>query len=382
MKRVITLGLLIGMSLMGAMGGTGDSPTDEPLTVHEWGTFTSIAGLGGQAVDWQPAGGPSDLPCFVDSIVGRVKLSLRGTIRMETPVIYFYGASGREIDVEVAFPEGVITEWYPRAEHTSKRIVWNGLRVSPELDGELPHEGELSHYYAARATHALPVAVGNQQEKFLFYRGVGNFQPPLQARLGDRDTVVHLTNTSGEEIGGLILFENRDGRIFWRPVERLGGGEDVALPAESEKGWSRGMESLETGLVSILVESGLYVEEALAMVETWKDSWFEQGTRLFYIVPEPFVDSILPLEMEPRPAALARVFVGRMEILTPRTLEEVTAALRADDLQALEPYGRFLEPILNQLVARAALDRGHQERAFDMLGVLTDRYATQARRCS
>ena len=29
------------------------------LTVHEWGTFTSIAGEDGRAVEWLPFGGPT-----------------------------------------------------------------------------------------------------------------------------------------------------------------------------------------------------------------------------------------------------------------------------------------------------------------------------------
>jgi hypothetical protein len=35
------------------------------LTVHEWGTFTSIAGRDGQAVKWSPLNGSTDLPGFV-----------------------------------------------------------------------------------------------------------------------------------------------------------------------------------------------------------------------------------------------------------------------------------------------------------------------------
>src|SRR5580658_559406 len=35
------------------------------LVVHEWGTFTSVAGADGQAVEWTPLSAPSDLPCFV-----------------------------------------------------------------------------------------------------------------------------------------------------------------------------------------------------------------------------------------------------------------------------------------------------------------------------
>ena len=40
-------------------------PAPVPLTVHEWGTFTSGAGPDGNAVDWTPQAGRSDLPCFV-----------------------------------------------------------------------------------------------------------------------------------------------------------------------------------------------------------------------------------------------------------------------------------------------------------------------------
>jgi hypothetical protein len=381
MKRLMAAGVLVGASLAGAMAGVGDDPVDAGLRAHEWGTFTSIAGIDGRAVSWQPAGGPSDLPCFVDSMIGNFKTTLRGTIRMETPVIYFYGAPGQEIDVEVAFPEGILTEWYPRAERAGGRIAWNGARLIPDPDPELPDEGEPSHYYAARATNALPVAVGDQQEKFLFYRGVGTFQPPLEARTGDGDTLVHLTNTSDMAIRDLILFENRSGEVSWRPVDRLGGGQSAALGGKSKSEWHTGMESLESALGSVLVDSGLYVEEAGAMVETWKDSWFEEGTRLFYILPDAFVDSILPLHIEPRPVETTRVFVGRMEILTEPTLRDVVVAVESGRLEALEPYGRFLEPILNQLVARAGLERGELDRAFAALRALTDQYATQARRC-
>jgi len=38
------------------------------------------------------------------------------------------------------------------------------------------------------------------------------------------------------------------------------------------------------------------------MLESWKDSWFEEGSRLIYIVPRSFVDTILPLAIEPQPS--------------------------------------------------------------------------------
>jgi hypothetical protein len=53
------------------------------VTVHEWGTFTSIAGDNGEAVAWRTYGGPSDLPCFANT-AGVFKGGLFGTVRMET----------------------------------------------------------------------------------------------------------------------------------------------------------------------------------------------------------------------------------------------------------------------------------------------------------
>ena len=40
-----------------------ESPFD--LTVHEWGTFTSVAGVDGTAIEWDALGCKNDLPGFV-----------------------------------------------------------------------------------------------------------------------------------------------------------------------------------------------------------------------------------------------------------------------------------------------------------------------------
>lgn len=50
------------------------------------------------------------------------------------------------------------------------------------------------------------------------------------------------------------------------------------------------------------------------MVETWRDTWFAPGTRIFYLVPRAMVDGVLPLEIDPQPLDITRVFVGRMEL--------------------------------------------------------------------
>jgi hypothetical protein len=105
----------------------------------------------------------------------------------------------------------------------------------------------------------------------------------------------------------------------------------------------------------LLVEQGLYPAEARAMVETWRDSWLEEGTRLLYIVPRETIDAELPLSIDPAPAGLARVFMGRMELFTAATLKAVKAAITDDDLATLKLYGRFVHPIVERISAEPEL---------------------------
>ena len=88
------------------------------------------------------------------------------------------------------------------------------------------------------------------------------------------------------------------------------------------------------------------------MVETWRDSWFEEGTRVFYVVPNAIVESVLPLTVDPAPESLVRVFVGRVEILSSWREKEIEVALAADDIRSLEKHGRFLQPFLQQVRRR------------------------------
>lgn len=79
---------------------------------------------------------------------------------------------------------------------------------------------------------------------------------------------------------------------------------------------------------------------------------------LLYIAPRSAVDAIVPLTITPTPSAVARVFVGRMEIVTPATRRDVRLALATNDRATLEKYGRFLQPIGDRVLAEVSpLDR-------------------------
>ena len=326
------------------------SKLDQPqaLTAHEWGTFTSIAGKNGQAAEWLPYGGPSDLPCFVDRFKSpTAKVNLSATVRMETPVIYFYSPRATTLSVRVHFRQGLITEWFPQAQASNEvpanTLFWSNVKINPDAVADFPVETAPSHYYAARNTDAAPLEVGSQKERFLFYRGIGHTSLPIAATI-TKDGRVRVRNTGNDEIRGIILFENRRGRIGFRVQSDLRGEVTLETPSLTSD-----LASLARQLEDILVKEGLYPKEARAMVETWRDSWFEHGARLFYIVPQRAIDSILPLEIQPVPAQTARVFVGRMEIITPVTEREIRDAIANHDRATLEQYGRFLEPISSQL---------------------------------
>jgi hypothetical protein len=85
------------------------------------------------------------------------------------------------------------------------------------------------------------------------------------------------------------------------------------------------------------------------MLETWGDSWFEEGSRLIYIVPASYLNTVLPLNIQPVPQQTVRVFVGRMEIISPATLEEVQQAIYSRDQATSRKYCRFLEPIMHRI---------------------------------
>jgi len=359
----------------------GAADQSQGLVVHEWGTFTSIAGPDGQAVQWRPLTGPSDLPCFVTQLnPNSIKApaggltAFKATVRMETPVLYFYSPSAQTVRATVRFPQGLISEWYPQATqrpgtlnatgptnfNTLERIQWDNVRVTPGAKEDFPTEPDGSHYYAARETDAVPLNVNGQQEKFLFYRGIASFHPPLSATI-DRDGRVAVAQPAGTGIETLILFERRGGRMGFRVVHATANSIVLDRP-----GLTADVPSLREELRDVLIEAGLYSREATAMVETWRDSWFEDGARLFYLLPQSAVDAILPLQIEPAPATVKRVFVGRMEIVTPEIETEVAEAMRTGNQTVLRKYGRFLEPISQMVQQRHAANYDQQKVDSEM----------------
>jgi hypothetical protein len=370
-------------------------PVASGFTAHEWGTFTSIAGPDGKAIDWFPLSNSTDLPSFVEHLkANNFKLGLAGKVRMETPVIYFYSAEERNISVQVSFAKGWITEWYPHAKATplvhnpsaaaggqnkDGRIRWDSVQIEPHSAASFATETQASHYYAARETSSTPLRVsspsGEQAERFLFYRGVSDVDVPISATV-TADGSIKLDTVGSTEIPNAILFEKRGGKIGYRVLGPVRDQGTYALPE-----LSNAPNALLSDLEGELVAQGLYTDEAHAMVQTWKDSWFGEGARLFYIVPRTFVDSVLPLTVTPSPVATTRVFVGRIELVTPETQRAVESAFTTNDQAKLAEYGRFLEPIL-RIMMQSSTDPERTQRLEGYLNSVYGELIIQARNSS
>lgn len=360
----ITLSFFSVMLSCASIPAVHAQSVERTLSVHEWGTFTSVAGSDGNAVEWQPITFDTqlanELPSFVEELKGVVaKLGLRATMRMETPVIYFYSPNDLKVSVHVAFACGLITDWYPRVPGRLERgwdlakaygtgnmdgdISWNNVELQPQQAPNFPRDDTDNRYYAARETSSTPLRVitdkGEQHEKFLFYRGVSHFLLPISAK-ATPDNRLLVANLMKVEIPAIILFERRGDKVGYRV-----GGSLKTTSLLNPPELTGSVESLCDELEQLLTSRGLFPDEAHAMVETWRNSWFEEGSRLIYILPSEFVDTILPLTIKPAPATTVRAFVGRLEIITPATQKAVAAAMASRNRAELNKYSRFLEPI-------------------------------------
>jgi hypothetical protein len=372
--------LLAALTASSALAQPQPNDKAEGLTVHEWGTFTSFSGPTGDLVPFNINLG-ENLPDFVLARTGgdgwasvrevpTFKFSLMAEQRMETPVIYFYSDKPADVSVNVRMPQGLITEVYPPVTSatpatlgaiaippTGSSIRWDHVSLTPSYCCDVitfPNGGD-SHYYQARATKSDPIKItrGTETlgEKFLFYRGIAHGDLGLKAHALGNDAFTIDKSDSGL-LSAVFAVEVAGTQVRFSQADNVEPGAKLALPKDTTSA-----ESLGSAMAQSLTKAGLYEDEAKAMVATWKHLWFgESGTRLMVIMPQASIDKALPLDITPSPKEVKRVFVARLELLTPERqqwtqdlLAQYAKATDADkqgiDLQ-LNTLGRFRDPIV------------------------------------
>src|SRR2546427_12460805 len=95
------------------------------------------------------------------------------------------------------------TKFGARFSTANGSIEWNAVEVRPGVHPELAGEKSASHYYAARETDAAAIRIGQEQEKLIFYRGMGDFSVPLRARMTSENKM-ELRNAGGAPIALVI----------------------------------------------------------------------------------------------------------------------------------------------------------------------------------
>ena len=378
----------------------GEPPSvraSDRLIVHEWGTFTSLHDENGNAIgginaDDEPVPkfvhriadflviGPNHMPALAK---GAPHCHPHVTMRLETPVVYFHPPRGEtlpmNVDLEVAFPSGWLSEYYPAAEvdapgvkghmsfgsitaDTVGRLRWSNLQVgtdagSPETDSHV--------WLAPREVKAANVTTPDgESEWYLFYRGVGKVGSPLRVARDSADQSLIITAnfplTQLEQpieytVPAMWLVEIREDRsCAYRELDgfQVASDDEPRVVATSSDRFEESdfaadnFTKLAADMRAALIDDGLFADEADALLGTWKLSYFQTpGLRLFYLLPRAWTDQMLPMKLS-RDADIVRTMVGRIEIVTPeqRQLLSRVAAGPASTAQWMRDAGKRTPP--------------------------------------
>lgn len=345
---------------------------EAPLVVHEWGTITTKHANTGSPTGYLNIIRPQEaLPDFVhhlDSKLTELKAFSKGlanseqsgepknmghpdvTMRLETPVIYFYPTDkfdiNQSITVDVEFKGGLINEYYPDAQvsyenlenysetltkltrNTIGRLKWENLTIGGPWPGP---ETDMSVWLAPRQVQSKDIkAANNESERYLFYRGVAHLNNVFKtdhdvaAKTGhivNPDTIEYTSDTT-VAVSSLWIVSVKDKTAAFRrlPAVELSREPEKVLStfdanfADSEYSEAN-LNQIRQEMKEALVKDGLYNEEAEAMLNTWQEAYFHNpGTRIFFLVPKAWINYYLPLKFSV-PVQLERVMIGRIDLM-------------------------------------------------------------------
>jgi len=361
------------------------------VAVHEWGTFTSLQDeegrtLSGINTDDEP------VPAFVHDVsrgllihpsinapIGAskgVNASRQDvTMRLETPVLYVHAPEDFQASfgVKVEFRGGWLTQFYPEARSECPglkpeqegfgkllpeavgSLEWTGVTLAPE-NARGPKTSDRVWLAPREVTARMLSTPKGESERFLFYRGVGNLDAPLQAIRNTAGVEIRPHGPMGRKVRKLWLVEILpNGTAAFRPVPTSGANAERLAAAPDfrrEEFTAYAVEQLRAAMKTALVEEGLFDDEAEAMLNTWQISYFKSaGLRLFFITPPEWNEAILPLTLSgfPEETKITRVMVGRIELISPRqraVLQKISDGGSESFEQEYAALGRFARPLL------------------------------------
>lgn len=373
---------LIGVLTIHAFGQSNK------LVVHEWGTFTSLQDDNGRALPGINAD-DEPLPGFVASIPINYEVTSKFskavprlhpqvTMRLETPVVYFYPPADAKLPMTVTFSAkfngGLLTQFFPKAQVsemslTPKQIVrvdsngagtltWKDIKIG--VMGKMMETNERVWTAPRETSSAMITTRDGTGEKFLFYRGVGNLDSPVKVLHDGGKFFVRSTSDRSDyqpDAECMFLVQIRgDGSCAFH---RFRQGDGIGLKLNeatadhfADADFSSNLNRLRNAMQDSLVHAGLKADEAMAMLNTWEQSYFKSaGMRLFFVVPPAWTNATLPITVS-EPAEITRVMVGRIELVTPEQRDAIATIAAAKDLKAKSTsdayanLGRFRDALL------------------------------------
>jgi hypothetical protein len=309
----------------------------DDLIVHEWGVFTVLNDAkyanANRKEEW---GG---LPLFFYRQFPKERLNWVPSA-WDKPLIYFYAKpAAMQLRVKVTFKEGAPVVWWPAAAdpvdnwpgpqivevgRPFRSLTWeialgdtaskSGKQVKVE-EFPLPPECWLQQ---ARLASASKVTVSGadpdkartgrglsgrpETERFLYYDGLVPAPDYLHCEKVE-DTFIALRNLAKFEIARLFVVDRR-------AKERVGFVAQAGLASGPNK---IGFTTIPAGdwpaagkkqVRKALLDAGLFEAEADSLLAIWHQRLFEaDGITAFHILPAGEYDRMLPLDIQPAPAA-------------------------------------------------------------------------------
>jgi hypothetical protein len=273
---------------------------------------------------------------------------------METPVLYFYADKEMDALVQVAFKNGIINQWYPdrsMGQNVNKPFIdlaipslgfntWDIHIMDPAATPKLIDDWSVvtQEYIAPRNTASNCIKTQKDEyEKFIFYRGLANFETPFKLEFNQQNNLI-IENKFSNPLSYVLVYDNSPNRqptIWWSGSMKSGERKVIANPSKDSEFNEVNQEIFH--FRDELVNSGLFRDEADALLSTWFEGYFVnitdvEGLRVFWITPETYIDEILPLNIQPLPETTKRVFVGRSEIFK-KEFEKELASLNNEQIE-------------------------------------------------
>lgn len=258
-------------------------------------------------------------------------------------------------DLTVEIPRGLATGWYPPVRQWEPGIpvgavADSGLnwRLEPTAGDEAtPPDADGLWSSTREISEARTVESDGDAEHFAGFEGVGTFEPPLHVSHHGDDFELH--NPSDATVPQSFLIKHRDGGQY---VLALGpipaehtydfspAPKESPLPVESQR------SAVHSLLAEGLVDAGLSEDEATAYLQGHEDSLLDEpGDRLVYVAPRDWTEQWLSTDVDPAPAELTEVVVGRIELMHPDQEEALVAAVQRARNETTTIPEEFGEPV-------------------------------------